>query len=86
MMQLTVTYWSGGRAEAVLLAVYGLRMRAAVCGCSDATEFRYVGGQWFDESGDPVQIEEEGACGEKESVPASAFQQIVQAGSTARLN
>lgn len=54
---MTITYFSGKKAEGVLLAARGLEMRVAVKGHRDAAEFRFRGGLWFAEEGDPVEVD-----------------------------
>jgi hypothetical protein len=57
MIRMRIRSWSGAEWDGVLLRWGGLGMRVAVADHQDAVEFQCRGGQWFAESGDPVQIE-----------------------------
>ena len=48
---------SGIIIEAVVLSAQPNRMRVAVAGAQDALELRRVDGQWFAETGEPVEFE-----------------------------
>jgi len=46
----------GVQLDGVILVVHAQTMRVAIRGLDDAGEFRYQGGQWLSESGDPIEI------------------------------
>jgi hypothetical protein len=56
-MQTIIYYASGPRVEAVLLASGRDRLRFAVRGIADVEEFRFVNGEWFSQSDEPVEFE-----------------------------
>ena len=72
-MRLTIISWTGKRAEGIVLSSRGLTLRVAVWGSDDAEEFRFRGGQWFAENGEPVQIAAHGEELEPEVDCGQAF-------------
>jgi hypothetical protein len=56
-MRLLIRHCGGSVYCGMLLAVAGCRLRVALPGCNDATEYRWAGGVWCDESGATVDIE-----------------------------
>jgi len=57
LVQISICYPGGGSVAAILLGVSGNTLRLAVEGWDDAAEFRLVGGQWYSELGEPVEID-----------------------------
>ena len=57
LVQISVGYPGGGSVAAILLGVSGNTLRLALQGWDDAGEFRLVGGQWYSEQGEPVEID-----------------------------
>ncbi len=60
-MLLLIRSFDGFVRSAFLLAVMGARLRVALPDCGDTAEIRLVGGEWLDESGEPVEIDFEPA-------------------------
>jgi hypothetical protein len=56
-MRMTVQFQNGSRAEALLLAAQGNRIRAIVAGRGTTEEWLMFDGHWFDESGRLIEIE-----------------------------
>ena len=56
-MLLLVRFLDGSIRSAFLMAVIGSRVRVAVHDCGDAVEYRLAGGEWRNESSEPVEIE-----------------------------
>jgi len=57
-MRLLIRYLNGLGQDAILLASMENRIRVAIPGRDDATEFLFIEGQWISEQMDPVEIEE----------------------------
>ena len=55
-MHIIVIDWTGSRLDGVVLSHRGVILKAAICGCDDAAEFHFRGGQWFSEQDEPVEI------------------------------
>ena len=55
-MLITIPTWTGAVLDGICLANSGSTMRVAVRNRADAVEFRFRGGQWFSEDGEPVEI------------------------------
>ena len=55
-MQVRITTWTGTKLNGVALAVHGPTMKVAIPECDDTVDFRFQGGQWFSEQGEPVEI------------------------------
>ena len=56
-MHLILSYATGRRAEAILLAASPGRMRVVVKRLNDTIELRQEEGRWFSDDGEPVEIE-----------------------------
>ncbi len=55
-MQILIETFAGSKIAGVVLYLGGTRIRAAIPGCDHVVEYRYGGGQWFSENGEPVKI------------------------------
>jgi hypothetical protein len=64
MIQMKIRHWAGAEWDAILLSRHGSNMRVAIRGCDDAVELRWLGGHWFAENGDPVEIDNFAGPGE----------------------
>lgn len=56
-MRIMLQYQNGLRAEAVLLAINGDRMRIIIGSDRETTEMNRVGEGWSTEAGEPIEID-----------------------------
>jgi hypothetical protein len=54
---MTITYWNGQTIKAALVARTDNRMRVALEGADDVTEFTQINGTWVSEDCEAVRIE-----------------------------
>lgn len=72
-MRMIFRYESGIRVEAIVLAIDGSQMRAAIHTADDAAIFVRSGGYWHAENGEIVEIEA-AAFDENEARPVPAIE------------
>jgi hypothetical protein len=56
-MRMLIRYFDGRIQHAVFLSAGANLIRVAIPGRHDAVELLHIGGQWFDEEDEPVQID-----------------------------
>ncbi|MBZ5585097.1 MAG: hypothetical protein LAQ30_23375 [Acidobacteriia bacterium] len=56
-MRLLLRFRDGSLQAAILMALFGSHLRVFIPACDDAVEFRWAGGQWQAENGEPVEIQ-----------------------------
>ncbi|HUI82113.1 MAG TPA: hypothetical protein VLY24_29530 [Bryobacteraceae bacterium] len=54
---MTITYWNGQTIKAALVVRTDNRMRVAIEGADDVTEFNEINGTWVSEDCEPARIE-----------------------------
>ena len=56
-MRILIRYFDARIQQAIFLSAEANLIRVAIPGRYDAVELLHVGGQWFDEEDEPVQID-----------------------------
>jgi hypothetical protein len=56
-MPLLIFHVDGSIQAAILMAIYGKRVRASIPAFDDAVEFQWEDGQWKAEDSEPVEIQ-----------------------------
>jgi hypothetical protein len=56
MVQVRIRSSNGAQTDGILLWLRGRIMRVAVPKSDDVAELRCLGGRWYSESGDPVEL------------------------------